>query len=267
MKPLTVFGRSRFAPFSKLFLGALLLAGACASPLVMAQCPPGQHLYQAQVPTGAVRVVPVPGSAGGIPSGVMLQPGDRWVMTASGSIRVGVFGETGTPPEGWVPQGDAGPGFPESDAPTYSLLFRIGPAGAWHWLGTEAVATLGKYDPPGSQIYFGINDNKLSDNSGLFNVVLTQTVLGTKCAVPPLPASVGIGFSSSSSSTSHAPMHTTAGPCAGTTSDGRMLSFQFPVTCPTPLPKTIPVEACTRAAAITQAQALARADGCALTTN
>jgi hypothetical protein len=68
----------------------------------MAQpCPAGQQPMSTQIATGFVRVVPVPGSAGGIPSGVMMKAGFRYVMTATGSIRVGVFGETGTPPDGW----------------------------------------------------------------------------------------------------------------------------------------------------------------------
>lgn len=154
-----------------------------------------------------------------------------------------------------------------TDAPTYSLLYRIGPAGAWQWLGSGAVAMLGKSDPPGTQIFFGINDNKLSDNSGLFNVILTPTVLGTKCALPQSPPNADIGYATSSTSSSHTLPRTTSGPCAGSTPDGRTLSFQFPVRCPTPLSKMVPVQACTRAAAITQAQALARADGCILTTN
>ena len=140
----------------RLFAGALLLIGAAASPALMAQCPTGQRLLQIQTPTGVVRVVPVPGSAGGFPSGIMIRPGFRYVMTAAGSIRVGVFGETGTPPDGWVPQGPAGNGFPDPDAPTFSLLFRVGATGPWQLLGSgQATAYLGASDAPGSQILFG----------------------------------------------------------------------------------------------------------------
>ena len=249
-----------------LFVGALLLVGVAASPELMAQCPTGQQLQQTQTPTGVVRMVPVPGSAGGFPSGLMVRPGYRYVMYATGSIRVGVIGETGTPPDGWVPQGSAGNGFPDPDAPTFSLLFRIGATGAWQLLGPgQATALLGAADAPGSQIFFGINDNRLNDNTGLFNVLLTEYVTGARCGVPPQPPPLSGG--SFRSGTSGGTPHVSSGPCGSQTPNGQMQSFQFPAVCPGPSTRVFPAQACTRAEALTQAQAFARSDSCSLTSN
>ncbi len=250
----------------RLFVGALLLVGAAASPALMAQCPTGQRVLQVQNPTGVVRVVLVPGSAGGFPSGIMIRPGFRYVMTAAGSIRVGVIGETGTPPDGWVPQGPAGNGFPDPDAPTFSLLFRIGATGPWQLLGSgQATAYLGASDAPGSQIQFGINDNKLGDNTGLFNVVLTEFVMGTRCGVPPQPPPP-MGGSYRPGTSSGTPQ-VSSGPCGSQTPNGQMQSFQFSAICPGLYTRVFPAQACTRESALTQAQALARSDNCSLTTN
>ena len=265
MNPSMAFIRLRSMTTRRIFTGALLLIGAVAPPALMAQqCPAGQQLLATQTPTGFVRVVTVPGSAGGMPSGVMMKPGNRYVMTATGSIRVGVFGETGTPPDGWVPQGPAGNGFPDPDSYTFSLLYRVAPTGAWQLLGSgQSVARLGPHDPPGTQILFGINDNKLSDNSGFFNVIVTEYATSTHCGVPPPPPTASIAYARSSPSQS-TPAPQPLLPCAGKTADGRMQGFQFPAVCAGSIQRVFPAEACTRADALAQAQAFAKADGCIL---
>src|SRR5262249_44745694 len=111
-----------------------------------------------------------------------------------------------------------------------------------------------------------INDNKLSDNDGFFNVVVTEFATGTKCAVPPPQPTPFILYGSSSSSQS-APAPKPQLPCAGKTPDGRMQGFQFQAVCAGTLQRVFPAEACTRADALAQAQAFARADGCILTGN
>ncbi len=99
MKPSKLLSGLRRSAMFNVSLVLLVLAAAGLSP-VMAQCPPGQKLMPAPVPTGVVRIVPVPASASNFPSGVVVRPGFHFVMTAVGSIRVGVFGETGTSPDG-----------------------------------------------------------------------------------------------------------------------------------------------------------------------
>ncbi len=264
MKLVAMAARGRQAGVSGMCFAACWVLGAAFSPALMAQtCPVGQRLYSTFVPTGLVLTSVVPGSAGGFPSGVQMKPGYHYDMTATGSIRVGVFGETGTPPDGWVPQGSAGTGFPDPDAYTFSLLFRVGSTGAWQLLGSgHSVAKLGPYDPPGTQIQFGINDTKLSDNSGFFNVVITELAPGTKCESPPASQPMPMYARSGSSSGG-----TPAGPklpCPGITPDGRMLSFQFQMLCPGNVSRNLPEQACTRQDALTQAAAMARSDQCIL---
>ncbi len=265
-------GRSRpRTATASLCIGAFAAIGAALSCAAMAQqqCPTNQYVCSTQTPTGMVRVVGVPGNAGGLGSGVFMRPGFVYRMTAVGSIRVGVFGETGTPPDGWVPQGPAGPGFPAPDSYTFSLLYRVGPVGQWQLLGSGlSVAKLGPHDPAGTQLIFGINDNKLSDNSGAFLVTVTEFALGTKCCpkLPPPPMGGGFGSSTSGGSQPSPQPHL---PCAGKTPDGRYQSFQFPMYCGSSFSRNIPVEACTRADAYTQAQALVKSEGinCYLTSN
>jgi hypothetical protein len=167
-----------------------------------------------------------------------------------------------------LPHGTYGSGFKDPNAPTFSLLFRIGPTGDWQLLGTgQATAYLGANDPPG-QILFGVNDNKLSDNTGSFNVVVTEYVMGTSCGAPSQPPPAAAYYRSGASSvTSSGTSHAPSGPCPGVTPDGKMQSFQFSMVCPGPYTRVIPAQACTRSDALTQAQTFARADNCSLTTN
>lgn len=239
---------------------AIALVGAAVSPAMAQNCPPGQNPTATYSPTGVVRTVIVPGSAGGMRSGITLQPGLLYKMTATGSIRVGVFGETGTPPDGWVPQGQCGPGCPSETAYTFSLLYRIGSAGRWELLGAGlAGARLGPRDAPGSELQFGINDTKLSDNSGSHTVTIIEYRLGpTSCVAPtPGPAPMFLGKTGTKR-----PPSSGGGakflPCAGKTPDGQRQSFQFPLYCSGTFSRHIPVEACTRSEALAEAQTFAR---------
>lgn len=51
---------------------------------------------------------------------------------------------------------------------------------------------------------------------------------------------------------------TTFKPCAGKTPDGQRQSFQFPLYCGGSFSRNIPVEACTRAEALAEAQTFAK---------
>ena len=251
----------------------LAIAGAVASPatsFAQQQCPTGQQACMTQKATGLVRLIQVPGNSGALHSGIFMRPGYYYRMTAVGSIRVGVIGETGTPPDGWVPQGPAGPGFPDPDSYTFALLYRVGPAGLWQLLGSgQAVAKLGPRDAPGSELIFGINDNNLSDNSGLFIVTLTEYAPAPSCCnvVPPGGGAVILYSSPASSSSSTKSSNTSHPPCAGKSPNGQYQSFQFQMVCAGNIQRQIPVEACTRADAVQQAQAFAREDMCILTGN
>src|SRR5262249_39981453 len=244
--------------------GALAVVAAAGAPAMAQDCPPGQNPTASYSPTGVVRTVTVPGWAGGMSSGVRIQPGYLYKMTAVGAIKVGVFGETGTPPDGWVPQGQCGPGCPSETAYTFALLYRVGSGGAWQLLGSgQSAAKLGPRDAAGSELQFGINDTKLSDNDGAHVVTITEFKLGPTTCVKPAPVTQNFfgGWymtSSSKSSPSKSGGSAPPLPCAGKTPDGRKQSFQFALYCGGLFSRYIPVEACTRAEAPPQAQAFAR---------
>lgn len=147
----------------------------CLFPLALAahaqQCPPGQQAYQSGRVVTASRDLVVPGTASGMLSGVVMRKGLDYQISAAGSIRVGVFGETGTPPEGWEPQGMAGQGFPSPDSYTYSLIYRVGPSGPWKFAGPGPLSIrLKAADPEQAALFFAINDNNTGNNAGSFNV-------------------------------------------------------------------------------------------------
>ena len=236
--------------------------------LLQLACPAGQRLEPVWTPTGRVFNVNVPGSAGLLHSGVFVRPGFQYRMTAAGSIRVGVFGETGTPPDGWVPQGPAGDGkgFPDPSAYTFGLLFRKG-GSAWDYVGAgPTVATLNSHDAPGSEVLFGINDNNLSDNTGVFIVTMAEYQQVTKCVTPTAPPQGGIyyttGGTSASGSGTASSGQTSHGPCAGQTPNGQNLNFQARIYCSdSSLQYIIPVPACTNPLAQQDALAFAHSYG------
>lgn len=227
-------------------------------------CAADQRIHVTYTPTGVIRTIPVLGSAGGVDSGLPVRQGFAVRMTATGSIRVGVFGETGTPPEGWVPQGPAGNGYPAPGDYTFSLLYRMGPAAQWKMLGTgPTLVKLGPKDPAVVPIQFGINDTRLNDNSGAFVVTMTELSVTQTC-VANTPISIAPGFNAiGRAGKPSSPKGGGGGgaanlPCEGKTADGQRQVFQFPLYCGGNFSRNIPIEACTRAEALPQAQAFAR---------
>ena len=241
-----------------LSIGLLVMFGATVpGAIAQQQCPAGQVMRVVQSPTGIVRPVFVPATASALRSGVVLRPGFGHRLTADGSIRVGVFGETGTPPEGWEPQGAAGQRFPAADAFTFSLLYRVG-TNPWRMLARGPhLVQVGPTSPAGSEIIFGINDNKLDDNSGGFVVTITELALTERCEAAA-PARTATPYLFKPGQPAGSRVSGTTLPCAGRTADGRAQSFQFPLYCGGSFSRHIPVEACTRAEALAEAQALAR---------
>jgi hypothetical protein len=243
-------------------LSALAAIGVVGGPAMAQDCPAGQNPTAQYSPTGVVRNVVVPGTALGMGSGIRIQPGFLYKMTAAGSIKVGVFGETGTPPDGWVPQGACGAGCPAPDSYTFSLLYRVGSGSQWMLLGAgQAGARLGPRDPAGSELQFGINDTKLTDNAGAHVVTITEFKLGPTSCRPiatTVPGPVFLGSAGVSKTRPPTGGSAMALPCAGKTQDGRRQSFQFPLYCGGLYSRHIPVEACTRAEALAEAQTFAK---------
>ncbi len=231
-------------------------------------CPPGQRSVYTGTVISATRTLVVPGKASGMFSGVIMRKGIGYRISATGSIRVGVFGETGTPPEGWVPQGSAGPGFPSPSAYTYSLIYRIGRAGPWEFAGPDSVdIRLKPHHPDRAELYFAINDKNTNDNTGAFNVTVKEIHVKTQCRVPPPPPPVakppaysgtsyqGGIYGGKPGSPSKGNPQTTYQPCAGKTANGQKQGFTFYQYCPgNTYQPPIPIEACTYAEARNLAQ-------------
>ena len=217
------------------------------------QCPQGQQAYSSRA-TAGVRTLTVPGNASGMFSGVIMRKGNDYMISATGSIRVGVFGETGTSPVGWEPQGSAGNGFPSPDAYTFSLIYRKGRSGPWNFAGTGPTrAWLRPNEPEQTELFLAINDNKTSDNSGSFDVTINEVVISYNCRIPPpMPTTTAFrpfvgGVASASKNTPRTPTAPKL-PCAGKTPDGYALSFpnQFGEYCSgVDTTRALPVEACT----------------------
>lgn len=219
------------------------------------QCPPGQEARQTGRVVSAVRTLVVPGTASGMFSGIVMSKGIDYDITAAGSIRVGVFGESGTPPEGWQPQGSAGPGFPSPEAYTFSLIYRKGRAGPWIFAGPgPKVLRLSPADPDRVELWFAINDTKTTDNSGSFDVTVKEIVITTQCLVrPSVTSKPRTGYTrtlsgKSGTASKHGATLMTKLPCEGKTPDGLRQGFVFGEYCPgVSTTKPIPVEACSYA--------------------
>lgn len=247
----------------------LLHASASALALIATREAPAQAVCSADqlvrtsfVPTGEfVPPIAVMGTAGSLDSGVLMKPGFTFRMTAAGSIRVGVLGETGTPPEGWMQQGVAGAGYPAANEATYSLLYKAGINGKWRALGSSAIIAKLDAGVGRATMFFGINDQKLSDNSGMFVVTLTELKIVEECVVAPPPSGYMPSMPGGRASTDKSRLRPSPPglkvPCAGQTADGRRVAFQFPLYCGGNFSRNIPVEACTRAEALTEARAFA----------
>jgi hypothetical protein len=134
----------------------------------------------------------------------------------------------------------------------------------WQLLGAgQAIATLGPKDPPGSQIMFGINDNNLRDNSGQFNVVITEYTPGpAKCETPAQPGPGPILGLRVGSSTTNSPTNTP--PCAGQTPNGQRQDFPFSMVCAGQQIHNFSESACSLGDAQTMAAAQAKSDNCIL---
>src|SRR5215813_1010601 len=74
--------------------------------------------------------VTVPGATDQLNSGIVVEKGQSCTIAATGTIRVGVFLEGPTEPDGWDTQGPAPSNFPTSDAYKFALIYRIG-SGPW----------------------------------------------------------------------------------------------------------------------------------------
>jgi hypothetical protein len=230
---------------------------------VIAQsCPPGQQPYGVQS-TAEVRDIVIPGSSSALFSGIVLRPGLLYRISATGSIRVGVFLEGDTPPEGWELYGPAGSGFPSPDAYKFSLIYRTGSTGPWKFAGSGVTAIRMPTGATTAPLYFGINDTYTYDNKGEFQVRI-QTIVESPGCRPQPAAAVSNPYIAIVSEPETTVGEPSSLPCTGVTPDGKRKSFEFPLYCFNSFGRMIPVEACTRPDALAEARNYVPA-GCFLT--
>lgn len=126
---------------------------------------------------------PIPGTAGGTFTGVLLSAGDRVTITANGTVNT-------LPPDSGNSGGPNGNPFPCTSAcqlPSArfgALVGRIGANGPWFLIGANRVFTA---DRPGVLI-LGVNDTINNNNTGSFNV--TINVEGTTAPCVPGPTTL-----------------------------------------------------------------------------
>jgi len=121
-------------------------------------------------------------------SPVQCRVGETFRISATGNIWT-VFGSGGNGPEGWA-QTTTDTGYPlnsTDESFIYSLIGRIGFGGPIRFVGSSKRWDVKAEDGPG-QMFFGINDNGLGDNSGEFYVTVRK--VGTTAAnLPTYPTS------------------------------------------------------------------------------
>lgn len=186
-----------------------------------------------------------------------MKPWHWYFLEPSGSIRVGVLFEGDTNPQGWTDHGLAGNGYPAPSAYRYALLVKSGANGSWSSEWTI------KNKNEESQMIFGINDEKLGDNTGAFTVKVTEIAPLYSCSQYNCPSLddhrgwipwIMTGGASTKPPDSSSP--SPSKPCEGKTSDGLLADFLFDVYCGSMKSSPIPAQGCTRPDALKLAKKL-----------
>jgi hypothetical protein len=147
-------------------------------PMFLEESPPGRSLVSdPRLPAyGPLQLVfegdfSVPGSAAEVRTGVFVKPGYEVEITASGRISVASILSSPVGPEGTgtTVYDVSYPLHGVALAPAYCLIAKLGDFGAWFYAGQTKARCL--YAVPGDpELILGVNDSKLSDNSGSFMV-------------------------------------------------------------------------------------------------
>ena len=101
-------------------------------------------------------------------TGLSVNQGDRLAFRASGKIQFGQFGGQTATPDGNPRERRAT--FPDPSVPVGALLGRIG-NGAPFAIGMQTQPLV---MPASGRLMLGVNDNDLSDNSGVFTVIVSR---------------------------------------------------------------------------------------------
>lgn len=232
----------------------------CESGLSPAAC---ESLCYGNYETATEAKVVVPATASSV-EGIRLKAGHNYVLRASGKIRVGVIFEGDTEPTGW--DQEAGDNFPAPGWNKYALIYKIDKNGRWKSLTGKAAFI---HADRLSTLYLGINDDRLDDNRGAFTASITEYGFIHACCSAGGGSWTGIGgggtgeTSTSTGGTSTGTSGTNSsgtggstpkGPCAGTTSNGALLQFNFGVYCGSSRNGEVVGQGCDRPQALTWAR-------------
>jgi hypothetical protein len=133
-----------------------------------------------QTPSPLGGPVIVAGNRGWTDTGVRINIGDEVRVAASGEVTVTTDGHIPPMPPGGFPPNCAAASaiygrfllpFPAPQLPCWSLLGRVGTGGIIFGVGTNTVLQA----QTAGELYLGVNDNNLSDNSGSWTVTLSVT--------------------------------------------------------------------------------------------
>jgi len=108
----------------------------------------------------------VPAQQGWTPTGINVSRGERLTFTANGEIRFASSDEARATPNG---SNDRNPGNPLPNTPTGTLIGRIG-NGRPFVIGAQTEIQA----PAAGQLFVGINDTHMADNSGSFDVQIQR---------------------------------------------------------------------------------------------
>lgn len=117
--------------------------------------------------SGAARAIEINPAVRWTETGVLLQPGDRVRIQATGRIQLSTNESDVAGPDG----ARSGRSATEAPLPAYTagaLIARVGDSGPL-FVGSDSTLRA----PAGGQLYLGVNDDHLPDNSGEFRVTIT----------------------------------------------------------------------------------------------
>ena len=118
--------------------------------------------------SAAGATIEIPGNQAWVDTGIGVQPGDTVTISASGAVSMGGGWAPG-PPAG-LPRSCDGLGFPAPNARCWSLIGRVGENGPSFYVGSGRSLRA----PAGGELYLGVNDNILGDNTGSWTAVISS---------------------------------------------------------------------------------------------
>jgi hypothetical protein len=118
---------------------------------------------------GAATGIDVPGSAGWILTGLSVRRGDVLAFSSTGQIQLSAAAEDVAGPSGALSQ-SVSPDAPLTGVSAGALIAKVGD-GAPFPIAGAASATM----PAEGLLFLGVNDGRLSDNTGSFRVTIERS--------------------------------------------------------------------------------------------